>query len=400
MAGSRQLKPVKPQPGRPLYATVKEALRDAIDKGIFVPGEQMPSTKELSEQLAVSLVTAHRALQELVQSGVLERSQGRGTFVHQRYHQRRNVVAGGRVGLVFHREASLADYYHGQILEGVHKAAEQLNVDLILLRFGEDVRNECNGYLLVNPFPEELQTFSNENIRQPVLVVGARSGVDRLPSYDVDNLLIPKLAVAHLAELGHRRIGYVGGAFKISNSRDRWLGFQDICKELALECCETKLIEGAGWRLDENERAELVAALRAPDRPTAVFAAGYHFALEIYGAATAAGLRVPRDLSVVGVDDPTSAEHLSPPMTTIRQPLARLGGEAMQALAAKMQDAAQPLVSRTFLPELVVRRSSTMLIGRLPGAGIEPGLEPVVSITAAARAASAAAASARTAVES
>src|SRR6476660_3233893 len=222
MAGSRQLKPVKPQPGRPLYATVKEALRDAIDRGVFVPGQQMPSTKELSEQLHVSLVTAHRALQELVTCVVLERSQGRGTFVHERYLQRRHALAGRRVGLLFHREASLADYYHGQILEGVHRAADAFNVDLILLRFGEDVRNECNGYLLVNPFPEELQTFGNENIRQPVLVVGARSGVDRLPSYDVDNLLIPQLAVAHLAELGHRRIGYVGGAFKISNSRDRW----------------------------------------------------------------------------------------------------------------------------------------------------------------------------------
>src|SRR4051794_3639497 len=101
MAATKQLKAVKPQAGRPLYASAKEALREAIDSGIFVPGEQMPSTKELSEQLNVSLVTAHRALQELVQTGVLERSQGRGTFVHSRYKERKDSLTQCRVGLVF-----------------------------------------------------------------------------------------------------------------------------------------------------------------------------------------------------------------------------------------------------------------------------------------------------------
>src|SRR5690349_5186825 len=100
-----KLKAVKPQPGRPLYETVMTALVDAIDGGMFAPGEQMPSTKQLSEQLGVSLVTAHRALQEMVLGGVLERSQGRGTFVHHRYHQRKQIASAVRIGLVFHREA-------------------------------------------------------------------------------------------------------------------------------------------------------------------------------------------------------------------------------------------------------------------------------------------------------
>jgi DNA-binding LacI/PurR family transcriptional regulator len=368
MIGNKQLKAVKPQPGRPLYTTVKEALRAAIDAGMFVPGEQMPSTKELSEQLKVSLVTAHRALQELVSCGVLERSQGRGTFVHERYLQRRHAIAGRRVGLVFHREASLADYYHGQILEGVHRAAEKFNVDLILLRFGEDVRNECNGYLLVNPFQEEVDAFARTGRRQPALIVGAQSGVDHLPYYDVDNVAISRVAMAHLAQLGHRRIGFVGGAYKISNSRDRLNGFQDSCRELSLECSEEARVKGTGWRLDDQERASLTESLRSPNRPTAIFAAGYSFALEVFAAAQAAGLSVPNDLSVVGVDDPSSAEHLSPPLTTVRQPLSQLGHEAMAALSNSMQEPVSlqvPILSRQFAPELVVRQSATLLAPRV-----------------------------------
>ena len=54
----KALKAIVPQAGRPLYITAHDAVRGAIDEGVFTPGEQMPSTKELSEQLAVSLVTA------------------------------------------------------------------------------------------------------------------------------------------------------------------------------------------------------------------------------------------------------------------------------------------------------------------------------------------------------
>src|SRR5215210_1964796 len=188
MSAFPSLKPVTAQAGRPLYVAARDAVRSAIDQGVFTPGQQMPSTKQLSEQLSVSLVTAHRALQELVTSGVLQRSQGKGTFVHQRYFDRKTAID-TRIGLVFHREASIGDYYHGQIFEGVRQAAQSLSVDLILLRFGEDVRNECNGYLFVNPLPDELEQFGGDsNRRQPVLVVGAKSHLKKVCSIDVDNI--------------------------------------------------------------------------------------------------------------------------------------------------------------------------------------------------------------------
>src|SRR6476661_3719917 len=107
MPVTKELKPVQPQPGKPLYLAAKDRIREAIDAGAFHPGEQMPSTKDLSDQLEISLVTAHRALQELVNAGVLQRSQGKGTFVHQRYLERKRSMSEARVGLVFHRESSL-----------------------------------------------------------------------------------------------------------------------------------------------------------------------------------------------------------------------------------------------------------------------------------------------------
>ncbi|MEA2710906.1 MAG: hypothetical protein QOF78_3507, partial [Phycisphaerales bacterium] len=180
--------------------------------------------------------------------------------------------------------------------------------------------------------------------------------------FDVDNVQMARLAVRHLVEQGHRCVGYVGGAYQVSNSRDRWQGFSEACQEVRLECCDLALVKAKGWRLDDAERAQLTEALRRDDRPTAVFAAGYAYALEVYAAAKAAELRIPQDLAVVGVDDPPSAEHLAPPMTTIRQPLMQLGHAAMTALFNSAQESDgqgnETLTSRKFVPELIVRQSS------------------------------------------
>ncbi|HTL29934.1 MAG TPA: GntR family transcriptional regulator, partial [Tepidisphaeraceae bacterium] len=102
MAETPALKAVTAQQGRSLYLIVRDAIREAVDAGKFKPGERLPSTKELSQQLEVSLVTAHRALQELVAIGVLQRAQGRGTFVHPRYFDRKLPSIEARVGLFFH----------------------------------------------------------------------------------------------------------------------------------------------------------------------------------------------------------------------------------------------------------------------------------------------------------
>jgi DNA-binding LacI/PurR family transcriptional regulator len=358
MASLRELKAVKSQPGRPLYMAVRDAVREAIDAGVFQPGEQMPSTKELSDQLEVSLVTTHRALQELVTSGVLQRSQGKGTFVHERYRDHKRTISDVRLGLVFNSEVSFADHYHSQIFEGVRQAAQQLAVDLVLLRYGEDVRNECNGFLVVKPLPEEVETFVAQARRKPTLVVGGQSHSNLVHSLDVDNPDLARQAVEHLAGLGHTSIGYVGGDERLSNSRDRWQGFEAACQQRQIVARDQHVIRSQSWQLDERERMALARTLGAPGRPTAIFAAGFHFALDVYAAASTAGLRVPEELSIVGVDDPPSAAHLSPPMTTLRQPLVQLGRAAVTSLFEQIQHDQAAQGSRTLQAELVVRRST------------------------------------------
>lgn len=358
MPVTNRLKAVVAQPGRPLYQTVKEAVRDAIDSAIFRPGEQMPSTKELSDQLSVSLVTAHRALQELVSEGVLHRTQGKGTFVHDQYSRDR-VASDCRIGLVMHEESSLANFAFAQVLEGVRQEAHARHADLLLLRSGEDVRNECNAYLCLEPLVEEVAAFVERvNKRQPVLVLGAQIDQRNVSCVAVDDRAAAARAVEHLAAQGHRRLGYVGGADDVGDGRDQWAGFAEACRVFATAPAPSHIVRAAGRRLNDLERAALSRMLSGPQRPSAILAGEYHLALEVYAAAGKAGLRVGHDLAVVGVDDPPSAAFLAPPLTTVRRPLLQIGREGVAMLCEYLRKENPEFASRTLSAELIVRQSS------------------------------------------
>lgn len=350
-----RLPTVTSRPGRPLYESVKDALLLAIDQGVFASNRRLPSTKELSERMSVSLVTAHRALQELEAAGVLERTQGRGTFVIDR-QQRSNRKL--RLGLVLHAEASLADFYHSRVLEGMRQACRDGATELTILSFGSTFPRDLDGYLLVNPLAEELEETADRLREQPgKLVVGARSHLPNVASIDVDNREVAVKAVEHLHALGHRRIGYIGNEPRLSNSRDRWDGFGAAMRRLGVSVEMRHVMHVADWRLDNAEKMRLHRLLTAPDRPTAIFAAGYYYALDVYEAVGTLGLRLPRDLSLVGVDNPPSAAHLSPTLTTVQQPLQELGHAAVMSLTELARHQHVP-VSQVLRPELVIRQSS------------------------------------------
>lgn len=356
MGTKAKLQPVEARPGIPLYRAVQEAMVDAIRAGIFEPGSRIPSTKVLSEQLSVSLVTAHRALQEMVAAGYLERTQGRGTFVMEGANTTGRRI---KLGIVLNPDTSMADYYHGQILDGMCQACRANDLDLLMMHPNERSSQNCQGYMCVNPWPADLQTIARKyKNHAPVFTVGERSGVKGVPRIDVDNLDIPRQAVEHLHQLGHRRIGYVGSSSERSHSKDRHDGFLATCERLGIPAAESHLVAVEGWRMTDPEKAALQEALSRDDGPTAIFAGGYYLALDVYAAAARMGIQIPTDLSVVGVDDPPSAAHLSPPMTTLRQPLIKLGHTAVIVMEQAIQTGKVPDADQILKPELIARSSS------------------------------------------
>ena len=331
MADDKGLEPVTPQPGKSLYLVARDRLREAIDAGLYAPGQQMPSTKELSEKLAVSLVTAHRALQELVNAGILERSQGKGTFVHRAYAEGKKSVSDLRIAVLLHREASLADFVHNQIVEGIRQGAQATDCDLIFPRYEDDVRKEWQGVIMVSPRAGDVQSVLAKR-RTRLVIAGPPIDSPEHCAISVDNVQLARQAVGHLTGHGHTAVGFIGGADSAGVNRDRWLGYVQGLNDRSLTPHPDWVVRSESWHLSERERNDLMRLLSGSNRPTAIFAAGFYYALDIYSAAQTLGLSIGRDLSVIAIDDPPSAAYLSPPLTTVRQPLLRMGHGAITTL--------------------------------------------------------------------
>ncbi len=343
------------RPGEALYETVSRTILRAVEDGVYVPGERMPTTEQVSRALSVSLVTTHRALHNLVTEGVLERIRGKGTFVVENHEAKRPHLM---VGVLSHAESSMGDHYHGRILDGMRQAAFEHRVNLVLIDYREMSLSDAAGYVLINPVASELDdVVANMADGTPLVVVGAHPHRDDVPAISTDNRALAAAAIDHLYKLGHRRIGFVGGGAQLGDSRDRLSGFVSACDALNMTRRQCPVLDVPGYRLTSDEKIKLTQMLKTHD-VTAVFAGGYYLALDVYEAASTVGLEVPDGLTVVGVDDPSSASRLHPPLTTFRQPLLHMGFAAIAAIRRAHQHPDDPIPSESMQAELLIRRSS------------------------------------------
>jgi LacI family xylobiose transport system transcriptional regulator len=177
-----------------------------------------------------------------------------------------------------------------------------------------------------------------------------------IPSIGATNWTGGLAATRHLLALGHRRIGVICGPAQILCSRARLDGYRAAMDEAGV-AVDPALVRHGSFVVKDGVR-EARALLRLADRPTAIFAGNDLQALGVYQAAREARLHVPEDLSVVGFDDLPVAQWVSPPLTTVRQPLAAMAGAAAR-LVLRLARGEQPAQSRVELTtDLVVREST------------------------------------------
>jgi LacI family transcriptional regulator len=164
-----------------------------------------------------------------------------------------------------------------------------------------------------------------------------------------------RLAVRHLHALGHTRIATIAGPSYTKPGADRILGYRAEMAELGLDVPRGYLVEGDFYP-DSGETA-MRSLLRLSKPPTAVFVAADMMAVGAIRAVQAAGRSVPGDVAIVGFDDISVAELLSPPLTTVRQNMMGIGLSAGRALIDQIEnpDSTPPVL--TLPVELVVRAS-------------------------------------------
>jgi LacI family transcriptional regulator len=191
----------------------------------------------------------------------------------------------------------------------------------------------------------------------PLVLVNRSLEDGSVPAVAVDDREGVRLAVEHLAGLGHRRIGHVAGPQNTSTGHRRYLGFVEAMRAVALEPNEEQ-ISFSAW-FSEEEGARLCAELldNAPGL-TAIVAANDLLAIGCYDALETRGLRCPDDLSIVGFNDMPLVDRLQPPLTTVWVPQREIGATAADLLLERLSEGSGAAREILLEPALVVRGST------------------------------------------
>jgi LacI family transcriptional regulator len=196
----------------------------------------------------------------------------------------------------------------------------------------------------------------------PVVLMNRLSQDYSFPSVSVDNEQGSRMAVTHLARLGHTRIAHIAGPQEASTGVNRLRGFRDGMASHGLEVREDLIAYSSRYTIEEGARCgrELLARNGGI---TAVAAANDMLAVGCYAAIEEAGRRCPDDISVIGFNDMPFIDRLRPPLTTVRFPHYQLGTEAAQLLLERIGEREGPVKILYLAPELIVRGSTAEPLG-------------------------------------
>lgn len=210
---------------------------------------------------------------------------------------------------------------------------------------------------------ERYQTLIGRGM--PVVFINGFVPALDAPFLSTDDRAAMDLAVSHLTQLGHRRIGLAAGPARyMPSARKRQSFTAALQRELDLDQDEAARWIADGLYSVEGGAAATEVLLR--QGATAVVCASDLMALGAVRSGRRFGADVPRDLSVIGFDDSPLIQFLDPPLTTIRQPVAALGAAAVAHLMAAVEGAPVPSLEYLFEPELVVRGSTGAAPSSLP----------------------------------
>src|ERR1700685_1972833 len=249
------------------------------------------------------------------------------------------------------------------------------------LLFGMMRAGHVDGFVLATATLHDQLLAEAAAADLPVVLMNRLSQDYSFPSVSVDNEQGARMAISHLARLGHTRIAHIAGPQEASTGVSRLHGFRAGMAAHELEVDENLIAYGARYTIEEGTRCGRELLARAGDF-TAVAAANDMLAIGCYAALEETGRRCPEDISVIGFNDMPFIDRLRPPLTSVRFPHYQLGTEAAQLLLERINRRDAPVKILYLAPELIVRKSVAAPAGSAaqssaPDAGGTAHLAPV-----------------------
>jgi LacI family transcriptional regulator len=331
-------------------------------------GERKVTISTIADEAGVSIPTVSRVLNGRSDVAPGTRKRIEELLARHGYQRRssRSRTSTQLIDLVFN---DLDSPWAVEIIRGVEDVVHTAGVGIVVSaihrrseparRWLQNLRARASdGVILVN---STLDSSMHQELRRldvPLVVVDpvGGPGLDA-PTIGATNWAGGLSAVEHLISLGHRRIGVISGPRGLLCSRARLDGYRTGMEAAGITLTEDLLWEGDFYHESGFKGAQAFLAL--PAAPTAIAASSDQMAVGAYEAVRRHGLRVPDDISIIGFDDLPEVRWASPPLSTVRQPLAEMGSLAARTVLRLA--AGEPVESPRLelATSLIIRESTT-----------------------------------------
>ena len=349
------------------YERIVSWVQTEIENRALSRRDKLPSENELMERFRVSRQTVRRAMEELTEKGVVEGRRGSGTYVTV---NTRRYAAGKEIRIAV-MLTYVDTYIFPSIIKGIESVLSSEGCTLQIAMTDNAVEKErmllkefihtqsVDGIIaetvksaLPNPNMELYREIENMGI--PVLFVNSYYKELDIPHISMDDRKAGYLAAKHLAECGHTRIG---GIFKADDGQGhlRYAGYTDALMEQEIKIRGDQVI----WIDSEELRTmgeESTKFLKRLKGCTACVCYNDETAYKIVEIFRKAGHRVPEDLSVVGIDNSGLAKFCPVPLTSVENPVEKLGRTAAERMTWKIFRN-EEMETVEFEPQLIMRNS-------------------------------------------
>lgn len=356
----------------PLYEQIELDIKSSIRNGQLIPGQKIASQNELAKHYGVSLITIKKALSNLVKEGVLFTRIGKGSYVAEPILKKINLGSQKLLGLVLR---DIKHPYFSSLVHYVEKRANELGFHLLLSSSSNNMEKEETQ---INRYKElgvdgiiiaslSLQYRATEYIKKlheenfPYIMISYMHD----PEYwyiGSDQEYGGFLATEHLIKLGYKKIGYlhIGRGNLLGDIRKN--GYYRALTEYNIPY-DSKLVYYTGNENFESMNDRVLQGYyfgksfkSFENKPEAIFVYSDLMAVGLLNALTEDGFRIPDDLAIVGFDGIEAASIASVPLTTIAQPVEKIGTFAVDILQKRIEGI--DVGNRTILkPTLIIRES-------------------------------------------
>jgi LacI family transcriptional regulator len=260
----------------------------------------------------------------------------------------------------------IGDGYGSMIVSGVEEYIREKNYFFLTVAHRHDrellqtysqmlIARGVEGFITVDTSLQDVPSL-------PTVAVAGHRPLENVTNIILDHREAALLGLQHLKQLGHEKIAFLRGQPQSSDSEVRWNAICEVAEELGIEISPQRVVQLQG--LDSTPELGYPFGKELLERRvpfTALFAYNDISAIGAMRAFQEAGLRIPEDVSVVGFDDIVSAAFCIPSLTTVRQPLKKMGRIAAETLLRRIEDSGEVQTEIAVEPELVVRKSTARL---------------------------------------